>query len=54
MYALIGGLYLGWALGANNAGLHAVLLDPGERMDFPVDRLRDVGALPGYMDRLST
>jgi putative hydrolase of the HAD superfamily len=50
----VGDLYPVDVLGARKAGLHAVLLDPRDRLDFPVDRLPDVAALPGYMDRLST
>lgn len=50
----VGDLYPVDVLGARKAGLNAVLLDPRNRMDFPVDCLPDVAALPGYMGQLST
>ena len=49
----VGDLYPVDVLGSRRAGLHAVLLDPLDQLDYPVDRLPDVGALPAYMDRLS-
>jgi putative hydrolase of the HAD superfamily len=49
----VGDLYPVDVLGARNAGLHAVLLDPFDRLDYPVDRLPDVKALPDYMEQLS-
>jgi len=49
----VGDLYPVDVLGSRRAGLHAVLLDPLDRLDYPVDRLPDVAALPAYMDRLS-
>lgn len=50
----VGDLYPVDVLGARKAGLLAVLLDPMNRLDYPVDRLPDVAALPAYMARLST
>jgi len=49
----VGDLYPVDVLGARKAGLHAVLMDPMDRLDYPVDRLPDVAALPAYMERLS-
>lgn len=49
----VGDLFPVDVLGSRSAGLHAVLLDPFDRLDYPVDRLRDVASLPEYMDRLS-
>ena len=49
----VGDLYPVDVLGARKAGLQAVLLDPQRSLDYPVDRLPDVAALPAYMDRLS-
>jgi len=49
----VGDLYPVDVVGSRNAGLHAVLLDPMDLLDYPVDRLRDVAALPAYMERLS-
>jgi putative hydrolase of the HAD superfamily len=49
----VGDLYPVDVVGSRNAGLHAVLMDPMDRLDYPVDRLRDVAALPAYMERLS-
>jgi putative hydrolase of the HAD superfamily len=49
----VGDLYPVDVLGARKAGLQAVLVDPMERLDYPVDRVPDVAALPAYMDRLS-
>lgn len=49
----VGDLYPVDVVGSRNAGLHAVLLDPMDRLDYPVDRLTDVTALPQYMERLS-
>jgi len=49
----VGDLYPVDVVGSRNAGLHAVLLDPMDRLDYPVDRLPDVAALPAYMERLS-
>jgi len=50
----IGDLYPVDVLGARNAGLHAVLLDPLDRYDYPVDRIPTVAHLPAYLDRLSS
>jgi len=50
----VGDLYPVDVLGARKAGLQAVLVDPMDRLDYPVDRVRDVAALPAYMARLST
>ena len=49
----VGDLYPVDVLGSRNAGLHAVLLDPVDGLEYPVDRLPDVAALPAYMERLS-
>ncbi|MBT8396929.1 MAG: HAD-IA family hydrolase [Gemmatimonadetes bacterium] len=49
----VGDLYGVDVVGARNAGLEAVLLDPLGRLDYPVDRIRDVSALPAYMEQLS-
>jgi len=49
----VGDLYPVDVLGARRAGLHAVLMDPMDRLSYPVDRLADVAALPAYMERLS-
>ena len=49
----VGDLYPVDVLGARNAGLQAVLLDPMDGLDYPVDRLRDIAALPAYMEQLS-
>ena len=49
----VGDLYPVDVLGSQNAGLEAVLMDPFDRLDYPVDRLPDVAALPAYMERLS-
>jgi putative hydrolase of the HAD superfamily len=49
----VGDLYPVDVVGSRNAGLKAVLIDPMDRLDYPVDRLPDVGALPPYMQRLS-
>ena len=50
----IGDLYPVDVLGARKAGLHAVLLDPLDRYDHPVDRIPTVAYLPDYLDRLSS
>ncbi|MFC1660215.1 HAD family hydrolase [Gemmatimonadota bacterium] len=50
----VGDLYPVDVLGAQGAGLQAVLLDPLDRLDYPVDRIPDVAALPDYLARLST
>jgi len=49
----VGDLYPVDVLGSRKAGLQAVLLDPLDRLDYPVDRIRDVAALPDYLERLS-
>ena len=49
----VGDLYHVDVLGARRAGLRAVLMDPMNRLEYPVDRLTDVAALPAYMERLS-
>jgi hypothetical protein len=33
--------------------MHAVLLDPLGTMEYPVDRIPDVAALPDYLERVS-
>ena len=48
----VGDLYPVDVLGSRNVGFHPVLLDPMDRLDYPVDRLRDVAALPAYMERI--
>ena len=50
----IGDLYPVDVLGARGAGLHAVLLDPLDRHEYPVDRIPTVAHLPDYLDRLSS
>lgn len=49
----VGDLYPVDVVGAENAGLHAVLLDPLGELDYPVDRIPDVAALPAYLERVS-
>ncbi len=49
----VGDLYPIDVVGSRNAGLRAVLLDPMDRLDYPVDRLPDVASLPTYMEQLS-
>jgi putative hydrolase of the HAD superfamily len=49
----VGDLYPIDVIGSRKAGLQAVLLDPMGRLDYPVDRLPDVSALPSYMNQLS-
>jgi putative hydrolase of the HAD superfamily len=49
----VGDLYPIDVIGSRNAGLQAVLMDPMDRLDYPVDRLADVSALPSYMEQLS-
>jgi putative hydrolase of the HAD superfamily len=47
----VGDLYPVDVLGARRAGMEAVLLDPLGDLDYPVDRIPDVAALPDYLDR---
>jgi len=49
----VGDLYPVDVLGARKAGMEAILLDPMGRLDYPVDRIPNVAALPGYLHRLS-
>ncbi len=49
----VGDLYPVDVLGARKAGLQALLLDPFDGLDYPVDRLQDVSGLPDYMEQLS-
>jgi putative hydrolase of the HAD superfamily len=49
----VGDLYPVDVLGSRRAGLQALLLDPLDRLDYPVDRVPDVAAVPTYMERLS-
>jgi len=53
----VGDLYPVDVMGARTAGMEALLLDPMGRLDYPVDRIPDVAALPAYLtargDRLS-
>jgi putative hydrolase of the HAD superfamily len=50
----VGDLYPVDVVGAQSAGLEAVLMDPLGRLDYPVDRIPDVAALPGYLKQLSS
>jgi putative hydrolase of the HAD superfamily len=45
----VGDLYPVDVLGARGVGMDAVLMDPMDRMDYPVDRLRRVADLPAYL-----
>lgn len=47
----VGDLYPVDVLGARTAGLHAVLLDPGEQGRDDVDSIASLGELPAYLDR---
>lgn len=47
----VGDLYPVDVVGARRAGLWTVLLDPLGRLDYPVDRIPNVAALPGYLAR---
>jgi HAD superfamily hydrolase (TIGR01662 family) len=49
----VGDLYPVDVLGANAAGMKAVLLDPQEILDYPVDRIPNVEVLPEYLARVS-
>ncbi|MFC1791581.1 HAD family hydrolase [Gemmatimonadota bacterium] len=49
----VGDLYPVDVLGARRAGMEAVLLDPMDRLEYPVARIPDVAGLPGYLRRLS-
>jgi putative hydrolase of the HAD superfamily len=49
----VGDLYPVDVVGARKAGMSAVLLDPAERLDFPVDRIPAVRDLPAYLRGLS-
>jgi len=49
----VGDLYPVDVLGARKAGMQAVLLDPLGNLDYPVDRIPDVAALPSYLERVS-
>lgn len=50
----VGDLYPVDVLGARKAGMQAVLLDPLGNLDYPVDRIPDVAALPSYLERVSS
>lgn len=50
----VGDLYSVDVVGARNAGMEALLLDPLHRLDYPVPRIRRVGDLPDYLARLSS
>lgn len=50
----VGDLYAVDVVGSRKAGMKAVLLDPMDELEYPVDRLPTVAALPDYMQRLST
>ncbi|MGW8265583.1 MAG: HAD family hydrolase [Longimicrobiales bacterium] len=45
----VGDLYPVDVLGARTAGMEALLLDPTGRLDFPVERIPNVAALPAYL-----
>jgi putative hydrolase of the HAD superfamily len=49
----VGDLYPVDVVGARNAGMEAVLMDPLGRLDYPVDRIPNVAALPEYLYRRS-
>jgi putative hydrolase of the HAD superfamily len=49
----VGDLYPVDVMGARGAGMTAVLLDPVGRLDYPVDTIPDVAALPAYLTRRS-
>lgn len=49
----VGDLYPVDVLGSRKVGMQAVLMDPLGRLDYPVDRLPNVAALPAYLERLS-
>jgi putative hydrolase of the HAD superfamily len=49
----VGDLYPVDVLGSRRAGLKALLLDPLDTLDYPVDRVRDVAAIPAYMEALA-
>lgn len=49
----VGDLYPVDVQGAQRAGLRAVLLDPLDRLEYPVDRIPTVADLPEYLARLS-
>lgn len=49
----VGDLYPVDVLGARGAGMEALLLDPMGRLDYPVDRIPNVAALPEYLARSS-
>lgn len=48
----VGDLYPVDVVGARTAGMEAVLLDPMGRLEYPVGRIPDVAALPGYISEL--
>lgn len=45
----VGDLYPVDVKGARSAGMEALLLDPMGRLDYPVDRIPNVAALPAYL-----
>lgn len=49
----VGDLYPVDVVGARGAGMDAILLDPMGRLEYPVARIPNVAALPGYLHRLS-
>jgi HAD superfamily hydrolase (TIGR01662 family) len=49
----VGDLYPVDVLGARKVGMHAVLLDPLGNMEYPVDCIPDVAALPAYLERVT-
>jgi putative hydrolase of the HAD superfamily len=48
----VGDLYPVDVLGARSAGMEAILLDPMGRLEYPVGRIPNVAALPGYINDL--
>jgi len=49
----VGDLYPVDCLGSQAVGMHPVLMDPLDRLDYPVDRIPDIGALPPLVEQLS-
>lgn len=45
----VGDLFPVDVIGARKAGLEAILLDPTGRLEYPVTRIPNVAALPGYL-----
>jgi HAD superfamily hydrolase (TIGR01662 family) len=49
----VGDLYGVDVVGARGVGMEAVLMDPQDLLEYPVDRLPNVEALPEYLARVS-